>query len=321
MTHHWPFILGEFLSSRAHHDAQYISDVDFFTIELTPKYSNEADSIQALITLRNKQQKVLNLEKFGPLTQSTVLITVQVHNRFSYLAKLIESLKAARDISNALVIFSHDVFSQEANQMIQEIDFCMVMQIFYPYSIQTHPQTFPGDDPKDCPRDISRSEAEKINCGNYDHPGMFSITYWVLSWQFNKFNWRFVKETDGIHSITDMYGHYRESKFTQMKHHWWWKLNRIFDQLRATKLLNGHLLLLEEDYYVAEDFIHVLKLMQKRSLETCADCSIISLGCSLDKSLLNDLKMILLFYRNIQGVYWWKILWCPWCFSMGDIKA
>lgn len=165
--------LGEFLSSRAHHNVQYISEVDVSTSELTPSYSNNADSIQALITLRNKQQKILNLEKFGPLTQSTVLITVQVHNRFSYLAKLIESLKAARNISSALVIFSHDVFSQEANQMIQEIDFCMVMQIFYPYSIQTHPLTFPGDDPKDCPRDILRSEAERINCRNYDHPGMF----------------------------------------------------------------------------------------------------------------------------------------------------
>lgn len=164
--------LGEFLSSRAHHNVQNISEVDASTNELTQSYSNNADSIQALITLRNKQQKILNLEKFGTLTQSTVLITVQVHNRFSYLAKLIESLKAARDISSALVIFSHDVFSQEANQMIQEIDFCMVMQIFYPYSIQTHPLTFPGDDPKDCPRDISRSEAERINCRNYDHPGM-----------------------------------------------------------------------------------------------------------------------------------------------------
>lgn len=100
-----------------------------------------------------------------------------------------------------------------------------------------------------------------------------------------------------------MYGHYREAKFTQMKHHWWWKLNRIFDQLRATKLLNGYLLLLEEDYYVAEDFIHVLKLMQKRSIETCADCSIISLGLSLDKSNFNVLMKTLLYYRYVQGVY------------------
>ena len=37
----------------------------------------------------------------------------------------------------------------------------------------------------------------------------------------------------------DRYGHYREAKFTQTKHHWWWKANRIFDQLRVTRNHNG----------------------------------------------------------------------------------
>ena len=37
----------------------------------------------------------------------------------------------------------------------------------------------------------------------------------------------------------DLYGHYREAKFTQTKHHWWWKANRIFNELRVTKNYNG----------------------------------------------------------------------------------
>ena len=37
----------------------------------------------------------------------------------------------------------------------------------------------------------------------------------------------------------DRYGHYREAKFTQTKHHWWWKANRIFDQLRVTRNIDG----------------------------------------------------------------------------------
>ena len=37
----------------------------------------------------------------------------------------------------------------------------------------------------------------------------------------------------------DLYGHYREAKFTQTKHHWWWKANRIFNELRATMYYNG----------------------------------------------------------------------------------
>ena len=37
----------------------------------------------------------------------------------------------------------------------------------------------------------------------------------------------------------DLYGHYREAKFTQTKHHWWWKANRIFEQLALTKHHTG----------------------------------------------------------------------------------
>ena len=42
----------------------------------------------------------------------------------------------------------------------------------------------------------------------------------------------------------DLYGHYREAKFTQTKHHWWWKANRIFNELRVTKTYNGKLFLI-----------------------------------------------------------------------------
>lgn len=39
----------------------------------------------------------------------------------------------------------------------------------------------------------------------------------------------------------DLYGHYREAKFTQTKHHWWWKANRVFDQLDVTRYHTGQL--------------------------------------------------------------------------------
>lgn len=78
---------------------------------------------------------------------------------------------------------------------------------------------------------------------------------------------------------SDLYGHYREAKFTQTKHHWWWKVNRVFNQLEVTRNHSGLVLFLEEDHYVAEDFIHILKLMSK----TCSDkiCNILSLGTYL----------------------------------------
>lgn len=37
----------------------------------------------------------------------------------------------------------------------------------------------------------------------------------------------------------DLYGHYREAKFTQTKHHWWWKANRVFNELEVTRFHSG----------------------------------------------------------------------------------
>lgn len=180
------------------------------------------------------------------MTNETILITIQVHNRLIYLKHLIESLRTAHDISSTLLIISNDVYDETLNGEIEKIDFCMVLQIFYPHSIQTHPRSFPGTDPKDCPRDASFVEARRMKCKNYKHP--------------------------------DSYGHYREAKFTQMKHHWWWKLNVIFDSLNVTKYHNGFLLLLEEDYYVAQDFVHVFRLLQQQILKSCTKCNVVSLG-------------------------------------------
>jgi alpha-1,6-mannosyl-glycoprotein beta-1,2-N-acetylglucosaminyltransferase len=169
-----------------------------------------------------------------------------VHNRIGYLKHLIDSLHKAKDIDKALIIFSHDVYNSSINELVREINFCRVMQIFYPYSIQLYPDTFPGSDPRDCDRDIGRAAALQKGCLNARN--------------------------------NDTYGHYREAKFTQMKHHWWWKLNRIFDELRVTRNLNGMLLLLEEDYYVAPDFLHVYQLMQKITPHKCPQCNLLSLG-------------------------------------------
>lgn len=81
------------------------------------------------------------------------------------------------------------------------------MQIFYPFSIQTHPHEFPGEDPEDCPRNLHQEQALIQKCKNALHP--------------------------------DLYGHYREAKFTQTKHHWWWKANHVFNQLEVTQSHSG----------------------------------------------------------------------------------
>lgn len=99
-----------------------------------------------------------NEEAFGPLASDAPVIVVQVHTRLTYLRHLIVSLAQAKDIEQTLLVFSHDVWHPDINYLVQSVDFCRVMQIFYPHSIQTHPHSFPGEDPNDCPRNIRKEQ-------------------------------------------------------------------------------------------------------------------------------------------------------------------
>jgi alpha-1,6-mannosyl-glycoprotein beta-1,2-N-acetylglucosaminyltransferase len=74
------------------------------------------------------------------------------------LRKLLKSLSKSRWIERALLIFSHDIHSPELNGLIRSIPFSASMQIFFPFSLQLFPSTFPGDSPDDCPRDISKDK-------------------------------------------------------------------------------------------------------------------------------------------------------------------
>lgn len=74
-----------------------------------------------------------------------------------------------------------------------------------------------------------------------------------------------------------MYGHYRESKFTQIKHHWWWKMNYVFNKVEVTATFEGLVVFLEEDHYVSEDFIHMLRLMDDKC-RNIPDCRFLGLG-------------------------------------------
>lgn len=37
----------------------------------------------------------------------------------------------------------------------------------------------------------------------------------------------------------DLYGHYREARYSQMKHHWWWKTNFVFSNIRILQNYDG----------------------------------------------------------------------------------
>ncbi|CAN8005798.1 unnamed protein product, partial [Ixodes pacificus] len=182
-------------------------------------------------------QEIHNLLHFGPLAPDDPVILVQVHDRWHYLQHLLESLSRAQGIERALLIISHDYFDSHVDFLPSAIPFCKVMQIFFPYSTQLFPNQFPGRDPMDCSRDIGKEKAFQVKCLNAKY--------------------------------SDSYDHYRESKFTQIKHHWWWKINVVMDTLNVTRSHQGPVLLLEEDYYVAPDYLSAARLLLDNKQRFC----------------------------------------------------
>ncbi|KAF7634250.1 hypothetical protein Mgra_00006327 [Meloidogyne graminicola] len=203
------------------------------------------DSIQFL----NENHEVLNAAIFGPLDESNInyIIVVQVHDRIDYLKYLIGSLSRAKGIEKVLLVFSHDMISAPINAIIQSINFCRVIQIFFPYTFQLFPNLYPGESPNDCPASSDKEKAAGTNCVGYEFP--------------------------------DVGGHYRNPKLTQIKHHWWWKMNFLFDSVMPTYgLENKLLILLEEDHLVTPDFLYVLNFMEKTKQRVFPDCELLCLG-------------------------------------------
>ena len=87
---------------------------------------NSLQLLQQLILKQNQDQKVLNADKFSPLSEDGLVLVVQVHRREGYLKQLLESLRAAREIESVLLVISHDYYYDEMNSIVQSVDFCRV---------------------------------------------------------------------------------------------------------------------------------------------------------------------------------------------------
>ncbi|XP_028677354.1 alpha-1,6-mannosyl-glycoprotein 2-beta-N-acetylglucosaminyltransferase [Erpetoichthys calabaricus] len=211
-----------------------------------PEVDNMTLVYRGIVYQLNFDQTIKNVEKIKTRQKDDLVVVVQVHNRPDYLRLLVDSLRKAKGIENILLIFSHDFWSPEINQVVATVDFCQVLQIFFPFSIQLYPHEFPGNDPKDCPRDIPKKDALKLGCINAEYP--------------------------------DSFGHYREAKFSQTKHHWWWKLHFVWERVKALHNHSGLVLFIEEDHYLAPDFYYVLNKMWSLQKEQCPDCDVLSLG-------------------------------------------
>ncbi|XP_039390928.1 LOW QUALITY PROTEIN: alpha-1,6-mannosyl-glycoprotein 2-beta-N-acetylglucosaminyltransferase [Mauremys reevesii] len=208
--------------------------------------ANRTLGYRSLFYRRNFDQPVRNLARFPRRPPGELVLVVQVHERAEHLRLLLESLRRAPGVENALLVLSHDLWSEELNRLAAQVEFCQVLQIFFPFSTQLYPREFPGHDPRDCPRDIDKAAALRLGCINAEYP--------------------------------DSFGHYREAKFSQTKHHWWWKLHFVWERLRALREHTGLVLFLEEDHYLAPDFYHVLKQLWALKQQECPECQVLSLG-------------------------------------------
>lgn len=68
---------------------------------------------------------------------------------------------------------------------------------------------------------------------------------------------------------------------------------------------SGPILFLEDDHYVAEDFIYMLKLMEKSCSVACPQCSMLSLGTYLKTyNFYGEAKVRSdqLFYFNVNAL-------------------
>jgi len=132
------------------------------TIELTQKQSvpRKIAKLREIVRYVNNKQYIRNEEKFGrDFSQRSIVIVVQVHDRVGYFSHLLRSLSRAKGIEDALLIISNDYYSGETNKLVKSIDFCRVIQIFFPFSLQLYPNEFPGSDPNDCPRNITKEKS------------------------------------------------------------------------------------------------------------------------------------------------------------------
>lgn len=73
-------------------------------------------------------------------SKNFLTIVVQVHNRTNYLKYVIESLRNVKYINESLLIFSHDFHTPEIDNMIEAIDFCATLRIFYPFLVRPNEQ-------------------------------------------------------------------------------------------------------------------------------------------------------------------------------------
>lgn len=231
------------------HNAKFAQAIEETSLKyiLFEKETSEAvlDATEVRKIIQSHNETILNQDIYENFKSSDPIIVIMVDKDVTYLKYLIMSLEHVRGIQDALVIFSHSYYDVNVNRLIEKIDFCRVMQIFYPYSLQAFPNEFPGYSSNDCPQFMKIRNAEKLDCHDASTP--------------------------------EIHGHYRNPALLEKKHHWWWTANRVFDNLTFAENHKGLVIFLEDEVYLLEDFLYMALYMNKAARKQ-NHCEFVCLG-------------------------------------------
>ncbi|GAQ81282.1 N-acetylglucosaminyltransferase II [Klebsormidium nitens] len=172
------------------------------------------------------------------ITPTTVPIVVYVHNRPAYLREVLTRLSRVDGIAESLLIVSHDGYFPEVVAVVREFTFMRIKQR------TTSKNSFPSRSPDDCPGTPS------------------PIT----------------PAPDGCTGDSDQYDNFRNPFFVGLKHHWFWLMNQVWDEMEEFQNFDGHICFLEEDHLVVPNAYRTLQVLIAVKNARCPDCVAVSLS-------------------------------------------
>ena len=101
------------------------TDFSNFKINFT-QTNYKPEQLRDVVKSLNAEQLIYNRDKLVALKGDYVVIVVQVHKRVEYFKELLDSLQRAKGIERALLVISHDYYTDEMNALIRMIKFCPV---------------------------------------------------------------------------------------------------------------------------------------------------------------------------------------------------
>lgn len=149
------------------------------------KETLEVKLLRSIIASYNSRKVIRNLHPGFKIKDTTVVIVIHVRKNLSYVKGLVESLSNASGIRNTLLIFCHEYYIKEINTFIHSIQFAMVMQIFFPYSIEIYKYHFPGPDPYYCLNDLNCDQIHPVSMRNVNLTLQKHFWWWKVNEVFD----------------------------------------------------------------------------------------------------------------------------------------